>query len=486
MSYKKELKFLSNNELKVDILSYNYEEGNGHSPEHPALDCLSEWKEDKFIVEFENNKYEISMINNKNIDHYHAQEEEFINDKTVSSHTNTITINNMDDNVEVYVNDLLNEKNDIPEGIESFVNKLKTKAISYNIVVSHNEHRNSEDDYGNTYRDRGGSIEELENEQFYAEETNEYYDQSFYESSKKDISDDELSLFEHYVELKNELSENKELIKDVDEVQLNAQFKHLTTNDELDSENYFNCEKKIFAFIEIDRINDEIKEMKADVGNEVKENVAYDRDISGFENSEIKDFEKYLEFCTKERIEHNKEVDLYPQVVENLKKELVEKELLKKEGKQKNKEEIEFELIELKQHLNNAENLLTNGFKKEIVDYKKIMSEKTFIESTFERFDNHAKKLTSMVLPEMFFENKTFANTLSVLNLKEINKVLMNSEDPSKLLTKISKLSDEAQIETIYGLSNNKSLVENFLKTKILKQDKEEINKSLGVKKIKR
>ena len=262
MSYKKEINFLDNNKFEINVLSYNYGESNGYSQEHAALTCLSETKEDKFLVKFNNEEYEILIENKKNIDHYQAQEDEFIDQKTTTSHKKTIIIRNLSTNVsEKYIDDLLYVKDEIPHGIRELTEKIKQKAIDNNITAKHRDHWNDEDDSGRTYSNRGGySRDNEEDYDFDNDPIYDYYKAKLYQAKSLPISEEEVRDFDQYVELKNELVENKKIVKFSNEKQLTKLMTELTGSGDFNSDKYSKIERKILAFIEIERIEEELSD----------------------------------------------------------------------------------------------------------------------------------------------------------------------------------------------------------------------------------
>jgi hypothetical protein len=550
MSYKKEIIFLTGNNFDINVTSYNYQESNGYSPEHAALTILSENKKDKFIIEFNKDKYEVLIKDYKSIEHYQAQEDTFIDQKTVKDHKNTITIRNLETNVsENYSDDLLNNAIEVPQGIRKFVEAIKQLAIKNNIEAEYSGHWNEEDDYGKVYSNRGGhTIEDREQDDFERQSNpiNDYCESNAYQFKFNPISDDEIKEFDQYVELKNELSKNKKITAFKNEKQLSEEMKNLTGEGDFTSDKYCKIEKQLFAFIEVERIEKELNDFIKEINYRSDDIISlgllenqFEDYLDGVGNGSFKEFTEFLEGVDKHAQTSNEEIEEMEFVVEKLKKEIIEltnkiekEEILRneiidleeelsqleiilseeenieedvntlkssiKEGslslkekknqiKMEYSEDQEVDMLELNNHLSNAEKILKN-YKNEKLDtnINEKLNEKAILDSKIDRFNYHNNALESKILPIIFFENKSIFGELNELTLKDIGSVLVNSDDPDKLLMKLSLLSTDSQIETIYSLSKNRSLVEGFLTNKIKSDLSEEISKPFSPNKNKR
>lgn len=158
MIYKNDL--LNKNSIK--IISYNYEESNGFSQETAVESIRSKYKEHKFVIEVENKNYEILFENKHSISNYAAMEDVFVNTTDVITDKDILNIKriNLDDTYDFeqllsIENNRLNNNHQIDNQMTNFINKLIESANSLGIGLNYRAHHNKEDDFGNTYQNRG-------------------------------------------------------------------------------------------------------------------------------------------------------------------------------------------------------------------------------------------------------------------------------------------------------------------------------------------
>ncbi len=71
------------------------------------------------------------------------------------------------------------------------------------------------------------------------------------------ITDQEIKNYDYFLELKEELNNNKNIVKDTNEKEALKQFRAITEKENFEDPNYRYLEKKIFAFTEIDRLSND-------------------------------------------------------------------------------------------------------------------------------------------------------------------------------------------------------------------------------------
>lgn len=197
----------------LDIISYNYEESFGFSQETAVESESGEYKEHKFVIQFNDEKYEILFKNSLVESRYVAMEEELIDETSTIKDNDMFIINKINennsqvDNLLKVENNRLTNKTEINPELQSFITLLIETANNLGIGVNYNAHYNSSDDANNTYPDRNN------NAFFYT-----YYESLFLDNS-------ELDLFNQYMSIDNkeqetQFLENLNLEENEDETQV--------------------------------------------------------------------------------------------------------------------------------------------------------------------------------------------------------------------------------------------------------------------------
>jgi hypothetical protein len=319
----------------------------------------------------------------------------------------------------------------------------------------------------------------------------DFYNKEFNKAVKLPISEDEEKEYEWYAELNNDLKENMLLVEGLSESNLHTSLKSLVNLGDFSSDSYHDIERKIFAFVEIDRLTEEIENFKLEISEKIKTSVQDMESIADLDElgcymhtiqyqEEIKHFEK-----EQEEIKNN-----FPEITKKLDKEItnIKMDLMKRDIKSSERASLERELIEVQSHYDNSLSIQSKVEVSEKFNYEEKIAKRIMKDTLLERFEYNLNGVENNFLSELILSGSV-PEELSITKLKELNEVLVSAEDPNKLLNKLYKLSSEAQTETIYSLSNKAVSVSSFLTTKTKEQSdklEEEIKKPHNYKKNKR
>lgn len=500
MSYRKEVEYLNNHNLEISVLSYNIDVRNGSEPEYPGMTYIYDTKEEKFLIGINNNNYEIIVGEYKLTEHYQAKEEDWVDTKDVKKHRLTITIeNNRTKEKETYEENLLNNNESIPKVIKDFINNIKEKALLNNIGLTYLSHINRENDNGDIYPNRGMSyhrlLDEYDNWENEPEtEVDRYYEEQLNKSKKLKIVDEEEKEYYQYKEVKEELFKYKSMVEGLNESEVIENFQRITNNGDVESEDYYFYENRVFAFIEIDRLEKELlvieETIECNIDLELKNLKSINDIIADYNFSkEIEDNENFEDSKNEEKecrdnIEKiNKELEDNKSNILSFKKQMEEihsddMHFEDIHGKylhlleEKDKLEIELDLLLSEENMLSISNKHFEYFKN--FDYKKEIDNMVVTITRLERYNYNMALLKENIIPNIFLIDNA-DKKLNINKIIEVNNILLTIEKPKEVLEKLNKLSDESQIETIYAFSKSSDLIKGFLNTKF--QEREENQK---------
>lgn len=81
------------------------------------------------------------------------------------------------------------------------------------------------------------------------------------------------------------------------------------------------------------------------------------------------------------------------------------------------------------------------------------------------------------MISEIVLDKNNIPYDVNETKLKVVLEILIKSENPEKLLKRLSLLSNEAQIEAVYSLSKSNDLIKGFLQSKSRQQKEDEMLK---------
>lgn len=454
MSYKKEIDFLKN-DLKINVISFNEENKTKSN------------RIEKFLIKVNKNMYEI-FVDTK------------LKDKKV-------LIRDIKSGKEERFKE--NESNFIPEEVSTLISSIRNIVHTFNIKTNYPKHQ-----------------KEKTRDELHDSIVNNFYEISYSQSLEKGVSKEEEKLFKEYIDLLIKKNENEKIIegKNLEEEikgkdsspMLAALVDIKSAQESLDflRSRFIIHEKeeiisklikiKDFDFSKYKNFEDySIKEMKSQSEDELliglkekKLKVLEERLLEAKEDKKlIIESEKtkktnVLDMSEDMGMEDLDELDLMPNELEMA----MGIDPNSKEGVTKRINDLIKDIVKEKKEIKE----LSDNFSKRTpaIDYndlKKI----TDYASTIERFDNNLFRVKYNLIQEVNSLPNIIVESFENKKLKELNEIMKKSEDSIKLLSYLSKLSGDEQIDTVYSLLKNDSLINKIIKPI---EEKEEINSTLS------